>query len=270
MRTILEEADMSIAIRYGVVVCAVVLGACSDGVSGPDDRLLPLLNADLAQVAADAAGEDVEIMREPVLFPQIQGGLGTVGAGDLRPVNCPFNPATQRLECPVVTMGGTTITRSYAFWDAANAPQQQFDPVTTATANIATSLEGDRSHDGWSASVSRERNMTATGLAGAETQRTWNGTGSSEVTRSRHTESGENRSYEISCELTVSNVVVPLPGWPLSGTISRACSVTFTGGPRDGQTVQRTAVITFNGTQRVPLTVGDKTFEVDLANRRRR
>jgi hypothetical protein len=65
--------------------------------------------------------------------------------------------------------------------------------------------------------------------------------------------------------------VVPVPqGWPLSGTTSRACSVTFSGGPRDGQSVARTAVITFNGTQHVPLTVGARTFEVDLANRRRR
>jgi hypothetical protein len=258
--------------RYGVVVWVIALGACSDGVAGPDDPLTPFLEADLAQVAADAAAEDVEIMREPGLFPLVLGGgLLQVGDGTFQPANCPFNPATGRLECPVVTIGATTITRSYGFWDAANAPQQQYDPASTARANIATSLDGDRSHDGWSASVERERDMTATGLEGTETQRMWNGTGSSDVTRSRHSESGDDRSYEISCELAVSNVVVPVPqGWPLSGTISRACSVTFSGGPRDGQSVTRTAVITFNGTQHVPLTVGARTYEVDLANRRRR
>lgn len=261
---------MNNAICYGVVACAVVLGACSDG-TGPTDALTPLLDADVAQVAADAAGEDVAIMREPVLFAQMSGfgGTGSAGLGDLRPVNCPFNAASGRLECPVVTNGGITITRSYAFWDAANAPQQQYDPATTAKANIATGIEGERSGDGWSASISRERDLTATGLAGAETQRTWNGTGSSEVSRSRHTDSGD-RSYDLSCSLVVSEVVVPVPpSWPLSGTITRTCSITFEGGPRDGQTVERTAVITFNGTQHVTLTVGDKTFEVDLANRRR-
>ncbi len=261
---------MKTAIRYGAVLCAIGLGACSDG-TGPTDSLTPLLDADFAQVAADAAGEDVDIMREPVLFAQMAGfgGTGSVGLGDLRPVNCPFNASSGRLECPVVTNFGITITRSYAFWDAGNSPQQQYDPETTAKANIATSIEGERSHDGWSASIERDRDMTATGLAGAETQRTWNGTGSSAVARSRHTDSGD-RSYELSCELTVSDVVVPVPpSWPLSGTITRTCTITFEGGPRDGQTVERTAVITFNGTQHVTLTVGDKTFDVDLANRRR-
>ena len=73
--------------------------------------------------------------------------------------------------------------------------------------------------------------------------------------------------------LTVANVIVPVPNgsdrFPLSGTITRACTVTFVGGPRDGQTVQRTAVLTFNGTQIATMTVGDRTFDVDLKNRQR-
>ncbi|MGH7560482.1 MAG: hypothetical protein ACRENB_05620 [Gemmatimonadales bacterium] len=268
---------MRTAIRYGALACAIALGACSDDLAGPDG-LTPLLNADVAQFAADAAGEDLDIMREPVFFMQLPafGGGGPAfapGFGDLRPVNCPFNAATGRLECPVISNEHVTITRSYAFWDAANAVQQQYDAQTTAKANTRTDIEGDRSNDDWSASIERHRDMTATGLAGAETQRTWNGSGSSEVARSRHTESGETRSYELSCTLEVDDVVVPVGGqnhWPLSGTITRSCAVTFEGGPRDGQTVERTAVITFNGTQIATLTIGDKTFEVDLANRRRR
>ena len=96
---------------------------------------------------------------------------------------------------------------------------------------------------------------------------------SARSTGSRHTDNGPERSYDLECSLTVAGVVVPVPSggdaWPLSGTITRQCTVTFVGGPRDGQTISRTAVVTFNGTQNVTLTVGGKTFDLDLKNRHR-
>ena len=58
---------MKTLIRYGALTCAVILGACSKDATGPDAQT-PLLTADLAVVTADAAGEDVDIMREPVFF----------------------------------------------------------------------------------------------------------------------------------------------------------------------------------------------------------
>lgn len=267
---------MRTLIRYGTLTCAVILGACGT----EPNAATPLLDADVAQVVADNTGEDVDIMREPVFFTTMTG-FGPIaappatgpGAGEFRPANCPFNPATNRLECPVITHGALTITRSYAFWDASNAVQQAFDALLTAKANIQTTVDGERTLPNWSGSVHRSRDMTATGLAGEETQRTWNGTGQSEIQRSKHTENGAERSYNISCDLTVTNVVVPVPhgedSWPLSGTITRHCVVTFVGGPRDGQTVERTVTITFNGTQTVTVTIGDKTFDIDLKNRHR-
>ena len=261
---------MRTLIRCGALGCAVILGACNSDTSGPD-ALTPLINADIALVAADATAEDVDVMREPVFFTAMPGFAP--GQGDFRPANCPFNAATGRLECPVITHGDVTITRSYAIWDAANAVQQAFDALTTAKANIQSAIEGSRTLPNWEATIERERDMTATGLAGTETQRTWNGTGSTHVTRSRHTDNGPERSYDLECSLTASDVVVPVPNgadaWPLSGTITRQCTVTFVGGPRDGQTVTRAVVVTFNGTQNVTLTVGDKTFDLDLKNRHR-
>jgi hypothetical protein len=41
------------------------------------------------------------------------------------------------------------------------------------------------------------------------------------------------------------------------------------GGPRDGTTIQRTVVVTFNGNSTATLTIGDKTFTVDLTTGRR-
>lgn len=261
---------MRALIRCGALICAIGLGACNSDNTGPD-AATPLLDADIAQVAADATAEDVEVMREPVFFTAMAGLVP--GTGDFRPANCPFDAASGKLVCPTITHDGVTIERSYTFWDAANVVQQAYDANTTAKANLQSSLEGSRSGLNWEASIGRERDMTATGLAGAETQRTWNGTGSSHISGSRHREGGEERSYNLECTLTVANVVVPVPHgeevWPLSGTITRQCTVTFVGGRRDGQTVTRTMVVTFNGTQHVILTVGDKVFDLDLRLRRR-
>jgi hypothetical protein len=249
--------------------CWIVLAAaCGNETAGPDD-MNPLVTADLALVAADGAAEDLDLMREPVFFSALPGFAP--GHGDFRPVNCPFDSGTGRLICPVITHGGVTIERSYAFWDAADAVQQTFDPLTTARANVRTALEGTRTLPDWDATVARERDMTATGLEGTETVRTWNGSGSSQLTRSRHTD-GAERSYDLACTLLVEDVVVPVPGgtalWPLSGTITRQCTVTFVGGRRDGQTVSRTAVITFNGTGSATLAVDGRLFDLDLALRR--
>ncbi|HEV8600639.1 MAG TPA: hypothetical protein VGQ69_14860 [Gemmatimonadales bacterium] len=265
---------MKTLIRCGALVSAVILGACSQDSTGT--LATPLLNADIATVVADNTGDDVDIMREPVFFVAMPLGgpvLGP-GTGDLNPTSCTYNASTQRLECPVVTRAGTlTITRSYAFWDANNVPQDHYDALLTAKANIQTHIEGERSGDGWSASIERDRDMTVTGLLGTETERTWNGTGTSEASRSRHNDSGEERSYTISCDLTVVDVVVPVPNgtprFPISGTITHHCIITFEGGPRDGQTVERTAIVTFNGTATATVRVGDRTFDIDLTTRHR-
>lgn len=262
---------MKALIRYGALTCAVILGACGKNSTGPD-AATPLLTADLAVVAADAAGEDVDIMREPVVFPTM-APVFAPGNGEFNPANCAYNSGTQRLVCPPHTRENTlVVTRSYMFWDALNVVQQSYDPLLTAKANVQTEIQGTKTADHWSATIDRTRDLTVTGLVGAETQRTWNGTGSSRATRSRHTDGGD-RSYDITCSLTVSNVVVPVERnderFPLSGTITRVCTITFDGGPRDGQTVTRTLVVTFTGNQTATLTIGDKTFDIDLKSRHR-
>jgi hypothetical protein len=264
---------MKTLIRCAALTCAVGLAACSGDSTGT--QATPLLNGDVATVVADNTGDDVDIMREPVFFTAMpQGGPAmVVGSGDLNPANCSYNSTTQRLECPTVTRGSLTITRSYKFWDANDVVMDHYDAALTAKANIQTHISGERSGESWSGSVDRTRDMTATGLVGTETTRTWNGTGTSDVTRSRHNDSGEERSYNLSCTLTVTDVVVPVPHsderWPLSGTITHQCTITFVGGPRDGQIITRTATVTFNGTQTVTVHVGDKSFDIDLKTRHR-
>jgi hypothetical protein len=257
--------------RYGALVCAVILGACGKDATGPDQDT-PLLDSDLAVVVADATGEDVDIMREPVSFPSMSPSLAP-GNGELSPTNCTFSNASQRVECPPFTRENSlTITRSYQFFDALGAIQQAYDALLTAKANIKASIVGVKSGDHWSATIERSRDFTVTGLLGEETERTWNGTGTASATRSRHNDTTE-RTYDITCTLTVTNVVVPVERgadrFPTSGTITRHCTITITGGPRDGLVVDRTVTVTFNGNQSATLSIGDKTFDIDLKSRHR-
>lgn len=270
---------MKALVRCSILAVGVGVFGCSSNTSGPNNSN-PQLDADLATVAADQAAEDVDIMREPVFFPLMPFGgapsfAGGLGAGQfVPPSTCTFNGATQRVECPPINRGPLTVTRSYQFKAEDGTVQQQFDALLTASANVRTTVDGELSRDAWSASIHRERDLTATELQGEETQRTWNGTGSSEIARSRHTDNGEERSYNLSCETVIDDVVVPVPRsderFPRGGTISIRCEVTFVGGPRDGQTIERTMTITFDGDQTATVTVGDRTFEIDLKERRRR
>jgi len=190
--------------------------------------------------------------------------------GGFRTGGCAFDGA--RFTCPGVSTANLTVTRSFAFFDAQGNPQATFDSLTTASANFQSTVRGEISRDAWSAVIARSHDMTVSGLAGAETTRTWNGTGTNNVARSLHTEGGPNRTYNMASSSATANVVVPVPraegSWPLSGTITHTVTVAITDGEGAGNTRTRTATVTFNGTQFATVTVGDETFTVDLAERR--
>ena len=241
--------------------------ACRDA-SGPSSSPADVLTADVALVAGDAAYEDVN-----VIYTQI-GAFG-VPTGEISRTGgwqgpCPYDAATGRFTCPTLTRENMTMTRSYAFGDANGAPQAAYDGTTTASANFRSTMTGSVTRDRWAATISRTRDMTQSGLAGAETQHVINGVGTSTETRSRHTEGGD-RTYTMSTTATFANVVVPFPrargAWPLSGTVTRQVTVTRDGAT-DAGTVSRTATLTFNGTRMATMTVGDRTFTVDLASGR--
>lgn len=89
------------------------------------------------------------------------------------------------------------------------------------------------------------------------------------MTRSRHSDEGGLRSYEMNGTRTIDNVVHEVPrdgAYPLSGTITRSMTVTIT--TEDGtRTKSREVIITFNGTQYPEMTVDGELFEVDLEAR---
>jgi hypothetical protein len=223
--------------RYGWLVMAAGIGACSDGVSDPNP--IDPLTLDVAMVAADAAIEDIRAM---------DAFMGVPGA-------------TRSFDRTV----------SVTFFDADGNEQNAFDGITTATIIRSSEVNRAVEREGWSATIRRTREQTITGLEGEEEQRTVNGSGTEAVSRSRHTDEDGVRTYEMSGTVVWDVVVHGVPRednpYPLSGTVTRSVTIVITNGPNGDETRERTSVITFNGTQFATLTVDGETMEVDLSAR---
>lgn len=231
---------------------AAVAG-CDDTGTLPEVETVRL-NADVAEVVADAALEDLAVMNDLVLGP----AMGPRGG----PFGMPGGLGSR---------AGLEKDRTVTFFDTDGAEQEAFDALTTASVRIVTTVEGEIERDAFSASVERRRDLTVTGLAGEETERTWNGTGSSEVSRTRVTDDAGTRSYDMESSAEIEDVVravdrVAQP-WPLSGSITRHVEVVVVNGPNGDVSFERTTVLTFNGTQFATLEVDGESYEVDLAAR---
>lgn len=226
---------------------ALVVAACDDGTAPevPDEMV-----DDVALVVADAVLEDVGLMTAPWAFGPRAAGAPPGGHG----------------------LGGALSgTRSVTFYDASGAVQDAYDAQSTARIHYLMEAEGSVSRGAWSASVARSRDETVSGLEGEETTRTFDGTGSESVERSRHLDDGTERSYRMNGSSTKTAVVVPVPGsdprWPLSGTIQRTVEVEVTGGPGGDRSRTLDVTVTFDGDSTALVTIGDRTFEIDLAAR---
>lgn len=268
---------MTIRFRTAALAAATtLLAACSDS-TAPDAgsgeaAINAQVTADVAAQAADAASEDVEVLRV---------NTGALGLATLdyerfeRWSACPFVAATGWFTCADRTRGPWTTTRRYQFRDAQGQPQSAYDAAATAAATFDWTLRGTFERRRWEGASERVRSVTFTGLAGAETQVTVNGTGTDARSRTRfpnpNANAGSNaageRSYEMEATLRIENVVLPVPriatAWPVSGTITR----TFTGtrtSANGTRTVERTATVTFNGTSSVPLVVNGRRYTLDL------
>lgn len=258
---------------------AVIAAACSTDPTGTDGTPTAqlLLSADVADIAADGTAQDVDMMAG------MSGLLGTVSfsgslAANMGDPGGPGNVAGcgfggGRFTCPPNRANGLTVTREVTFFDAAGETQTAYDAAETAEMRIDATVEGDVSRGPWSATTFRHRLLEITGLLGTETQRTVNGTGEVEVSRSRHGENGgPTRQYDIEGTIVWDNVVVPVRGpdvapWPLSGTTTR--NYTITRSTAEGPvTTTRIVIITFDGTDSPSGTVNGEPFEFDLAQRR--
>ncbi len=218
------------------------LAACTDTV-GPD-TIEDTLTEDVAMIMADAVIDGFGDLG--LLF----GGGAALASG---------GPSTR------------SGTHTATFYDTLGVEQDARDPLLTASIHLVIQSTHEFSRDSWSATGSRSRDLMITGLLGEETSRTVNGTGSSMVSRSRHTDDAGTRTYDMLSTSVIENVVHPVPrtddAWPLTGTITRNVTATIVDGTDEPVTRNRTGVVTFNGTNLVTLTVDGEIFEIDLSTR---
>lgn len=254
---------------------ALLVTACGDS-AGPTESdvsaaVATATTLDIATVAGDAAKEDVETFRVN------RGAFGIGQTLDFERFSrwdpCPYVVASSRFVCAERTRGPFTYARSYAYANAAGAAMNAFSPTLTAAANFKWSISGTITKTRWSGSVSRNRDLTFSGLNANSLAITVNGTGSGERQRTVFLRdsagpNGLTREYTMDASLVIKNVVtsaIPLPdAYPASGTITRDYSVTRTDATNGTTTTTRNSVVTFNGTALVSLVVNGKEFILNL------
>ena len=261
--------------RLMVAGMFVVAAACNSSDTTGSTGTDPVVTADVAAAAADGFAEDVDVMTG------MDGSVGNVGfnvsgaflsgPGDWRPGLTGCHLSGGVFTCPDTLRNGLDVSRVITFKDASGATQAAYDALLTASINIVAEISGSRTHGPWTATVARHRDITFSGLAGTETSRTVNGTGSESVSDSRVARNDSTRTYTVVGSSIITNVVLPVRandggnGFPTSGTITRTLTVTFTSGPRAGQTFTKTMTITFNGTSSVTGSIDGSTFTIDLS-----
>ncbi len=261
-----------------VLTAGLVLfaAACSSSATTSTPAADALITADVATMSADATTEDVDVMAGmdgdigALVSSPMMAGMFFTPPNMPRMGGCSF--ANGHFTCPPTTHNGLTINRTVTYYAAGGAIQTAYDSTQTDSIHIVATVSGDVTHGPWSATIARSRNFTISGLAGTETSRTVNGTGSESITRSRITENNGTRSYDLTGSSIIAGVVVPVRGdgvdpWPTAGTITRTYTVTRTSGPNAGQSVTRTVVITFNGSPTPTATVNGEPFTLDLPHR---
>ena len=239
---------------------ALGFAACSNRPTAPQDetQLSPLVNYDMVTVAADGVGEDVDLMRDPMLH---FGGPGFVSATpDFNTDKCTFSATTLAYTCSW-SREALSITRVFTFFTAAGAPMAKYDAEQTAKVNIGTTVKGDVTRDRWSAQVERNRTMTVSGLQGNEQKRTWNGTGTFKASRTVRREQAppqlrDRRRAQGDRRRGAAQQQRSKDGWPLAGH-DRADDDRQDDRPgRQGRQLHaEVVVIVFNGTQFASATV---------------
>jgi hypothetical protein len=223
--------------------------ACEDGATNPNAFDDAALRADAALVAADGMFQDLAHMESSTVW---------AGTG--------FAPDAVGIEI----QGTRSFSKTVTFFDAAGLEQPHYDPETTASMHVVADVTREVTHTFWSADIARHRDMTVTGMEGAETERTWNGTSSGSVERSRHPEGGAVRFYDMTDSGVIEDVVRAVPRatnpYPKSGSITRTIHAVIT---VDGVEEVRdiVATITFDGDNTATMTVDGESWEINLDDR---
>ena len=271
----------------GACALAFGIGACSNATTAVRPTLQLTAGdtiAALITTTGNAVVNDLDVIgsaESTIGFEYSPAGVAGISASmtggrellaGYAPANgCTLNASTGRFDCPPVTNNGLTLTRSFAFYNAAGVLMPRFNDTTTASVNVTTTETGVRPTASGADTISGGRNLTVSGLAGHNTTRTWNGTGNRAV-GGYYTDSAASRTYDNTEATMFTNIVVTLPRasnpYPTSGSIARQVNSvgTVTKGTKSRTlTTSRTITVTFNGTEFVPMTVGSTSYTLDLA-----
>ena len=176
-----------------------------------------------------------------------------------RPESCSFNAAGLIYSC-TKSGEGKSVVKSYQFLDASGSPMAKFVKGTTEAIHYLMKTDGVESRDNNQSATHSLRDATLSGFLGPN--RIWNGFGSSADT-TVHTEGLSTRTYTGLSVDTVKAVTFlderALHPYPLSGVFVRVVDykVVSTGKQLETTTVHKRAVVTFNGTADVPISLGD-------------
>jgi hypothetical protein len=153
-----------------------------------------------------------------------------------------------------------TVVKSYQFLDASGNVMDKFIKGTTEAIHFLTKTDGVETRDNNRSVIHSLRDATLSGFLGPN--RIWNGFGSSADT-TVHTEDLSTRTYTGLSVDTLKAVTFlderALHPYPLSGVFVRVVDYTVvsTGKQLETTTVHKRAVVTFNGTADVPISLGD-------------
>ena len=263
----------SIPTRMLALALAAGLAACADSTAPRNSVTDAQLTSDAAGDAGDATVLDLELM----IGSEAQAGVALASAAPLgfssQAGDCVYSAGVGRFLCPTLTTPeGLSLERSYAVY-AGGTAQSSYSASATDSINFHTFLTGSLARDTRSAWINHTRTLTVSGLAGAETQRTWNGTGVR--SDSAHmTENSVARRTKFQSVDAISNVVFNLPRsanpYPQSGSITHDITVSSTvdrAGGQNTRTATRHVVVTFNGTSTAAMTIGTRSCTVDLVTR---
>jgi len=267
------------AILVIVVASVLAVAACnSDRAYAPPDTVLTdrQVSTDIAQSEGLAMAADLESLDGAAIMTGVNFSVQGAPAGDARAnvmmsgstANCTYSSG--RWSCAPVVENGITTVRSYAFYDAAGQPMYALDNLKTASVNFQFSMNGAFSRDStfWGV-LHRSRNVTVSGLLGAEISRRWDGFGVSADTNT-HKDALSTRRYAGKSVDSVKAVVYPQPrtpgSFPLSGSTIRVVgyTVTSTGRSTETRSVDRRVVTTYNGTASARIQSGSVTCTLHL------
>ena len=258
---------MNRTFQIGVTATVLALAAACTDSTAPTARIGDRdVTNDVAVDANEATALDVEQFG----FDEVFAGVATAFP---RPPACTYSALVERFLCPtVVTPRGITVQRSFAVY-AGGASQTAYDPVKTDSINFQAFRTGTVSAPARTVWINHTRNVTVSGLAGAETERIWNGTGVRSDS-GHFASNGVTRRTRFGSVDRISGVAFAVPRsanpFPLRGTITHDVTVTsLTSGPSGERTRSsvRHVEITFNGTRTARMRIGTVSCTIDLVTR---